>query len=103
MVVGPLRPGPITDRSSTTTANDWDAVHYYPDVDEVRPGDTARVYLSFLSPDEHVGHLHVGKIFLLREGNRVVGYGKITQILELEASAARLYERRNRQNSGDLR
>jgi hypothetical protein len=27
--------------------------------------------------------------FLIREGNRVVGYGRVTRILDLEASAAR--------------
>jgi translation elongation factor EF-Tu-like GTPase len=83
--------------------HDWDAVHYYPDVAEVRPGETARVYLGFLSPDEHVGRLHPGKVFLLREGNRVVGYGKITQLLELEASAGRIHGRRSRQNVDHVR
>jgi translation elongation factor EF-Tu-like GTPase len=76
--------------------HDWDAVHYYPDVVEVRPGDSARVYLGFLSPDEHVGRLCPGQVFLLREGNHVVGYGKVTRLLDLEASAARIHERRSR-------
>jgi translation elongation factor EF-Tu-like GTPase len=83
--------------------HDWDAVHYYPDVAEVRPGGTARVYLAFLSPDEHLGRLHPGKVFLLREGNRVVGYGKITRLLDVEASAARVPERRSDQNPRDVR
>ena len=83
--------------------HDWDSVHFYPDVAEVRPGETARVYLGFLSPDEHVGRLQPGKVFLVREGNRVVGYGKITRLLELEASAARVHERRSRQNLDNVR
>lgn len=72
--------------------HDWDAIHSYPDGPEVRPGDTARVYLSFLSPNEHVGRLHAGKVFLLREGNRVVGYGTITRIVDLAVSVKRVHE-----------
>jgi elongation factor Tu len=83
--------------------HDWDAVHYYPDVTEVHPGETGRVYLGFLSPDEHVGRLHPGKVFLLREGNRVVGYGKITRLLELESSASLVHQRRRRQNIDNVR
>jgi translation elongation factor EF-Tu-like GTPase len=69
--------------------HDWDAIQSYPEVDEVRPGETAKVYLTFLSPHAHVGRLQPGKMFLVREGNRAVGYGKITRLLELEASATR--------------
>jgi translation elongation factor EF-Tu-like GTPase len=75
---------------------DWDAVHSYPDVEEVRPGETVRAYLGFLSPDEHVGRLQPGTVFLIREGQRVVGYGRITRLLELEASAERVRERSGR-------
>uniref|UniRef100_Q02BP9 Translation elongation factor EFTu/EF1A C-terminal domain-containing protein n=1 Tax=Solibacter usitatus (strain Ellin6076) TaxID=234267 RepID=Q02BP9_SOLUE len=69
--------------------HDWDAIQSYPDIDEVHAGDTVKAYLAFASPDEHIGRLQPGKMFLVREGNRVVGYGKITRLLELEASAAR--------------
>lgn len=71
---------------------DWDAVHHYPDVETVHPGDTVRTYLCFLSPDEHLGKLEPGTVFLIREGNRTVGYGKVTQLLELEMSARRARE-----------
>jgi hypothetical protein len=40
---------------------DWDAVHEYPDVERVDPGDTVRAYLAFLSPHEHLGKLVPGK------------------------------------------
>ena len=73
--------------------HDWDAIQSYPEVDEVQPGETAKAYLAFLSPDQHVGRLQPGTMFLVREGNRVVGYGKITRLLELDASAARRRER----------
>jgi translation elongation factor EF-Tu-like GTPase len=67
--------------------NDWDAVQNYPDVDQVKPGETARVFFTFLSPDEHFGKLQPGTIFLIREGTRTIGYGKVTQLLGLEKSA----------------
>lgn len=69
--------------------HDWDARHAYPDVDRVNPGDTVRVILGFMSPDEHFGRLQVGSPFLIREGQKIVGYGAITRILELERSASR--------------
>ncbi|HET6262594.1 MAG TPA: elongation factor Tu [Chloroflexia bacterium] len=68
---------------------DWDAIHTYPDVELVIPGDTVRAYLSFLSPECHVGRLFPGKEFLIREGAHVVAEGRVTKIMELEASAER--------------
>jgi len=59
--------------------HDWDAPHEYPDVQQVNPGDTVRAYLAFLSPHEHVGKVHVGMEFLIREGTRTVGKGKVTK------------------------
>jgi translation elongation factor EF-Tu-like GTPase len=61
----------------------WDAVHQYIDVDEVKPGESAKARLSFLSPQSHVGRVFEGMPFLIREGNRVVGYGRVTRLLEL--------------------
>ena len=68
---------------------DWDAPHEYPDVEKVNPGETVRAYLAFLSPQEHLGIIYVGMEFLVREGARTVGKGKVTKIIELEQSAAR--------------
>ena len=68
--------------------HDWDAAHEYPDVERVNPGDTVRAFLCFLSPDEHVGKVKPGTVFLIREGQKIVGYGSVTRILELENSAA---------------
>lgn len=69
--------------------HDWDSRHVYPDVNQVNPGDTVRAYLGFLSPAEHWGKLYPNMKFEIREGARIVGRGKITQILELEVSANR--------------
>ena len=67
--------------------DDWDASHEYPDTEQVHPGETARAFLRFLSPEQHVGKVYPGMAFLLREGNRTIGYGSITRIMELESSA----------------
>jgi translation elongation factor EF-Tu-like GTPase len=76
--------------------HDWDAVHEYPDVDAVNPGDTARVLLRFLSPQEHLGRVVPGLEFLIREGARTVARGRITKILALADSVARAQARRPR-------
>jgi translation elongation factor EF-Tu-like GTPase len=52
--------------------HDWDALHEYPDVAQVNPGDTVRAYLTFLSPDEHLGRIKPGMAFLVREGQKIV-------------------------------
>jgi translation elongation factor EF-Tu-like GTPase len=69
--------------------HDWDAIHTYPEIESVEPGQTVRAYLAFLSPEQHVGRVLPGMPFLVREGQRVVGYGTVTQVLELEESAKR--------------
>jgi len=68
---------------------DWDASQSYPDVEKANPGETVRTYLGFMSPKEHVGKVHVGMEFLIREGAQTVGKGTVTKILELEQSANR--------------
>ena len=68
---------------------DWDAQHTYIDRDEVAPGESARAYLTFLSPELHRGHISPGMPFLIREGHHVVAYGRVLNVIELPASAAR--------------
>jgi translation elongation factor EF-Tu-like GTPase len=70
--------------------HDWDAVHEYPDVSEVNPGDTVRAYLAFLSPQEHLGKIQPGMHFEIREGARTIGEGRVLRILALEHSARRV-------------
>lgn len=67
--------------------HDWDALHEYPDVDQVDPGAKVRAFLTFLSPAEHLGKVLVGTPFLIREGNRTVGFGVVRRIVDLEKSA----------------
>ncbi len=66
---------------------DWDAVQNYIDVAEVYPGETVKTHLSFTRPEIHFGKLYPGKEFLVREGQKIVGRGKVTKILDLEKSA----------------
>ena len=67
--------------------NDWGAVHTYISVSEVHPGDTVIAQLSFFTPTAHVGKIFEGMPFLIREGNQTVGYGRVLDVLDLEASA----------------
>jgi|SRR5437667_11873967 len=67
--------------------HDWDAHQEYLDAEWVQPGETARTLLWFLSPEAHLGRVHVGMEFEVREGARVVGRGRITKILNLAESA----------------
>jgi translation elongation factor EF-Tu-like GTPase len=69
---------------------DYDADQEYPDVESVAPGQTARAYLRFLSPDYIVGQVFSGMEFQVREGARVVARGRVTKILHLEESAQRV-------------
>lgn len=66
---------------------DWDAVQLYPDAEQVNPGDTVRVLFCFTRPAAHVNKLWPGKMFLIREGARTIGYGQVTKLLNLEANA----------------
>lgn len=67
--------------------HDWDATHDYGPVEWVFPGQTVTAYLAFLSPACHFGRLDPGKEFLLREGQRTVGHGVVTKLLNLERHA----------------
>jgi translation elongation factor EF-Tu-like GTPase len=61
---------------------DYAALSTYPDVTQVNPGDTVRVFLSFLIPERHIGRVIVGTPFLFREGRRIVAYGSISKLLD---------------------
>jgi translation elongation factor EF-Tu-like GTPase len=82
--------------------HDWDARYTWIDVEQVNPGEVGRAFLAFLSPDAHVGRIQPGKAFLLREGNRVIGYGSVKQVLDLAVSARRASETRSYTLSEDV-
>jgi translation elongation factor EF-Tu-like GTPase len=68
---------------------DWDAIHEYVGTEVVHQGQTVTARLTFLSPHQHWQKVFEGMPFLVREGNRVVGFGRVTSILGLEESARR--------------
>lgn len=68
---------------------DWDAIHVFPDIEQVYPGSTSLALLWFASPGVHWGKVYAGMPFLIREGSRIVGYGAISRIVDLERSAAK--------------
>lgn len=72
--------------------NDWDAVHKYIGTETVAPGERVKAYLAFLSPQEHEGKVYPSMPFLVREGNRAVGFGTVLKIIDLPKSAARMRE-----------
>ncbi len=69
--------------------NDWDSVHEYIGTEKVAPGEKVNAYLAFLSPEEHEGKVYPSMPFLVREGNRVVGFGTVLKIIDLPNSSAR--------------
>lgn len=73
--------------------HDWDAIQTYVGTEVVYPGENVKALLTFMSPHLHVGKVFVGMPFLIREGNHVVGYGRVTKILDLEESARRAAQR----------
>ena len=70
--------------------HDWDAQHEYIDVEKVYPGDTVKAYLTFMSPQEHFGKLKIGDHFLIREGRKIIAFGHVIEIIDLENSAKRI-------------
>jgi translation elongation factor EF-Tu-like GTPase len=74
----------------------WDAIYTFVGVESVDPGETARAYLSFLSPEAHIGVVHAGMPFLIREGRRIVGFGAVVRILDLEANAGESLARQHK-------
>lgn len=56
-------------------------VHCYFGVSQVPPGGTARGTITFLSPEAYPHCLHIGKVIPIQEGERIVGYATIEQIL----------------------
>ncbi|GGR37432.1 hypothetical protein GCM10008957_53570 [Deinococcus ruber] len=76
--------------------DDWEVGHYFDDPPILVPGEERTVRLRFMSPEKHVGRLVVGSISLFREGQRVIGYGRVTWIGRRPACCVRASCGRNR-------
>ncbi len=55
--------------------------HTYLNVDQVAPGETANVAVTFITPDVYPRSLWVGREIDVLEGPRIVGKLRITRIL----------------------
>ncbi len=64
--------------------HNWDASQQFLEKEWCELGDTVKVLLQTASPDFHCGKFFVGKEFEIREGARVVGKGKITEVLRTD-------------------
>ena len=62
-----------------------------PDNQTLKPGETAKALFTFLNPEDHWGKLAIGTPFLLRHGQKVVAYGSVSGLLQLEQSAKRIH------------
>lgn len=58
-----------------------DAQHEYLGREWVAPGETVMARLWFLAPEYQEGRLHEGFSFTVQEGGKIVGYGRITRVL----------------------
>lgn len=56
----------------------------------VHPGETAQAYVTTLMTDYHVGLLHVGAAFQVKEGGQLVGTGSIIEFHRQEQNRALL-------------
>lgn len=74
--------------------SDWDCVVEIA-VESVALGQSAIAVISFFSPDQHFGKLTIGSPFVLREGARIVAYGAISRLLNLEQAALRAQSTRS--------
>ena len=75
-------------RSGYRTTHDFglegtltDALHVFPGVTEVLPGEAVTTRMSFLAPQYLQGRLYLGFRFTVQEANWIVGHGRITRIL----------------------
>jgi translation elongation factor EF-Tu-like GTPase len=58
-----------------------DAAHEYIDREWVPLGVPVDALLQFLDPERQAGRLHVGFEFTVQEGPKIVGHGRIIEIL----------------------
>ena len=61
-----------------------DAQHEYLDGGKLEPGQTGKALLWLLGPERQKGRLYPGFEFTVQEGARLIGRGKITQVLNAE-------------------
>ena len=73
-------------------SEDWDADFRFPNGQDALHGTPVRTAIRFLSPHEHESRVRPGLPFLIREGQRVLGYGVVLELAGLHDSARRMRE-----------
>jgi hypothetical protein len=67
--------------------NECHAVFTLQDREWLHPGETAHVFVTFGFPQNLIGKLHPDQPFLLHEGYRPIGKGRILSLLHFEKHA----------------
>ncbi len=80
---GRLRPAFSGYRPNHLITEDYltSGIHEYIDKEEVCPGETVKATITFITPDVYPHCLWLGREISVQEGGRVVGYAKITRIM----------------------
>ena len=74
-VIDGYRPAHLVTEDYLTTG-----IHHYYEVDAVLPTGTAKVTITFLSPEAYPCCLWIGKSIRIQEGERIVGHATILEI-----------------------
>ncbi len=60
------------------------STHRYAGLDVLPLGQTAVAEIWFILPEIHVGRIHEGMPFEVTEASRVVGHGRVLEVLDLD-------------------
>ena len=74
----------------------WDAPQNFINKDSCSPGESVEVYLETISKEAHIGKFFIGKEFEIREGARIIGKGKILEVIRKDFQ---LWDRLTRMNA----
>lgn len=78
--------------------SEWHAVFTLQDREWLHPGETAHVFVDVGFPQYLIGKLLPGKSFLLHEGYRPIGKGRILSLLHFEQHAEEALQREKERN-----
>ena len=55
--------------------------HHYPECEWLHPGESARAFIEFVSPEDYPRTMRVGQVISIREGGCLVGHAEVVTIL----------------------
>lgn len=69
--------------------DEWnDAMYEFLNAESLHPGETGRALMWLFVPERNEGRLYTGMPFTVHEGSRLIGRGRITQVLKPELERA---------------